>query len=123
MSAPAAEVEGACLHARWNEVVLQAASLTLDWWSQADTPADLNEAIGAWFRRALWAELVWRADKALRAEREETGQWRQYCGPGDVGEVVRGPGGTSERAAAIREAAAQEARALGLAELLLDTPK
>jgi hypothetical protein len=118
MSATAAGVHSATVNASWEAVVFHAAALMLDWWSQAEEPSNLNEALGAGFRQALWAQLVWRSDARLRAAGEETGQTRRYYGPGGLGEVVRGPGGTVDGVASVRAAAWREAVELGLNSLL-----
>ena len=109
----------------WKSVVFDAGCRALDRMSCEDEePWEVPAAgtlttsaaarAGAWFVWGLWAHLVWRHDRARRAQRD--GPLRYY-GPGSFGEVVVGPGGTAAEAEEVRAEAWRDAVEFGFVAL------
>jgi hypothetical protein len=114
----------------WKAVVLDAGAWALDRMSCEDDEAtgaegarSIEARIGGWFVFGLWAHLVWRHDREQRALSCRGGEPARYYGPGGLGAVACGPGGTATEAEAIRAKAWADAVDLGFAELIVDAKK
>lgn len=123
-------VSAADRDALWQAVVLDAGTWAMDRMScEDDEPtgagADrtIEARIGAWFVFGLWAHLVWRHDREQRSLADRAGEPARYYGPGGLGAVACGPGGTATEAEAIRSKAWADAVEMGFAELIVDTKK